>query len=65
MAAWDRAHRGGLSMGYQAMTRYLRAVAAATLLSPSAAAHRPVDEVQVVASKFMFEPAAFEVSDNH
>ena len=48
-------------MGYRAMTRYGWAVAAALFLSPGAAVHRPVHEV-VVASKFMFEPAAIEVS---
>jgi cytochrome c oxidase subunit 2 len=44
------------------MTRYGWAVAAAMLLSPGAVVHHPVHEVQVVASKFMFEPAAIEVS---
>ena len=44
------------------MTRYGWAVAAAVLLSPGAVVHHPVHEVQVVASKFMFEPAAIEVS---
>jgi cytochrome c oxidase subunit 2 len=44
------------------MTRYGWAVAAAMLLSPAAVVHRPVHEVQVVASKFMFEPAVIEVS---
>ena len=48
-------------MGYRAMTRYGWAVAAAMLLSPGAVVHQPVHEVQVVASKFMFEPAAIEV----
>jgi len=37
-------------------------MAAAVLLSPGAAIHRPVHEVQVVASKFLFEPAAIEVT---
>jgi len=32
------------------------------LLSPGAVVHHPVHEGQVVASKFMFEPAAIEVS---
>ena len=49
-------------MGYRAMTRYGWAVAAAMLLSPGAVVNHPVHEVQVVASKFMFEPAAIEVS---
>jgi cytochrome c oxidase subunit 2 len=44
------------------MTRYGWAVAAAMLLSPGAVVHHPVHEVQVVASKFMFEPAAIDVS---
>jgi cytochrome c oxidase subunit 2 len=44
------------------MTLYGWAVAAAMLQSPGALLHRPVHEVQVVASKFMFEPAAIEVS---
>jgi cytochrome c oxidase subunit 2 len=34
----------------------------ALLLAPGAAAHRRVHEVQVVASKFMFEPAVIEVT---
>jgi heme/copper-type cytochrome/quinol oxidase subunit 2 len=62
MVAWDGAPRGGQSMGYPTMTRYGWAVAAAMLLSPGGAVHHPVHEVQVVASKFMFEPAAIEVS---
>jgi heme/copper-type cytochrome/quinol oxidase subunit 2 len=62
MAAWDRAPRGRQSLGYPTMTRYGWAVAAAMLLSPGAVVHHPVHEVQVVASKFMFEPAAIEVS---
>jgi cytochrome c oxidase subunit 2 len=49
-------------MGYRAMTRYGWAVSAAMLVSPGAVVHHPVHEVQVVASKFMFEPAAIEVS---
>jgi cytochrome c oxidase subunit 2 len=49
-------------MGYPTMTRYSWAVAAAMLLSPGAPVHHPVHEVQVVASKFTFEPAAIEVS---
>jgi plastocyanin len=57
----DRAHGGGLSMGYRAMTRYGGVVAAAVLLSPGAVVHHPVQEVQIVASKFTFEPAAIEV----
>jgi cytochrome c oxidase subunit II len=45
------------------MTRYSGVVAAAAvLLSPGAVVHRPVHEVQVVASKFMFEPAVIEVT---
>jgi cytochrome c oxidase subunit 2 len=44
------------------MTRYGWAVSAAMLVSPGAVVHHPVHEVQVVASKFMFEPAAIEVS---
>ena len=44
------------------MTRSVWAVAAAMLLSPGALVHHPVHEVPVVASKFMFEPAAIEVS---
>jgi cytochrome c oxidase subunit 2 len=43
------------------MTRYGWAAAAAMLLSPGAVVHHPVHEVQVVASKFTFEPAAIEV----
>jgi heme/copper-type cytochrome/quinol oxidase subunit 2 len=62
MAAWDLAPRGRRSLGYPTMTRYGWAVAAAMLLSPGAAVHHPVHEVQVVASKFMFEPAAIDVS---
>jgi heme/copper-type cytochrome/quinol oxidase subunit 2 len=49
-------------MGYRTITRCGRAVAAAVLLSPGAVVHRPVHEVQVVASKFMFEPAIIEVT---
>jgi cytochrome c oxidase subunit 2 len=44
------------------MTRYGWAVAAAMLLSPGAVVHHPAHEVQVMASKFMFEPAVIEVS---
>jgi cytochrome c oxidase subunit II len=44
------------------MTRSGWAVAAAMLLSPGAVVHHPVHEVPVVASQFMFEPAAIEVS---
>jgi heme/copper-type cytochrome/quinol oxidase subunit 2 len=44
------------------MRRYSGAVAAAVLLSPGTMVHRPVREVQVVASKFMFEPAVIEVT---
>ena len=62
MVARDGAHRGGQSMGYSTMTRYGWAAAAAMLLSPGAVVHHPVHEVQVVASKFTFEPAAIEVS---
>jgi heme/copper-type cytochrome/quinol oxidase subunit 2 len=72
MAAWvpllftppedDQANRGGLSMGYPMMTRYCGAMVAPMLLSPGAVVHHPVHEGQVVASKFMFEPAAIEVS---
>ena len=36
--------------------------AAAVFLAPSTAVHRPVHEVQVVASTFMFEPAVIEVT---
>jgi heme/copper-type cytochrome/quinol oxidase subunit 2 len=43
--------------------RYSGAVAAAVIfLSPVAVVHRPVHEVQIVASKFMFEPAVIEVT---
>ena len=62
MAAWDGAHRGGQRMGCATMTRYGWAAAATMLLSPGAVVHHPVHEVQVVASKFTFEPAAIEVS---
>ena len=51
-----------MSMGYRTITRYGRAMAAAALLSPGAVAHRPVHEVQIVASRFMFEPAVIEVT---
>jgi cytochrome c oxidase subunit II len=51
-----------MSMGYRTITRYGRAMAAAALLSPGAVAHRPVHEVQIVASRFMFEPAMIEVT---
>jgi cytochrome c oxidase subunit 2 len=45
------------------MTRFRGAVAAAAVfLAPRTAIHRPVHEVQVVASKFMFEPAVIEVT---
>jgi cytochrome c oxidase subunit 2 len=44
------------------MARYGGAVAAAVLLSPGALVHRPVHEVQVVASKFMFAPTEIEVT---
>ena len=44
------------------MTRYSGAVAAAVLLAPGAVIHRPVHEVQIVASRFMFEPAVIEVT---
>ena len=37
-------------------------MAAAVFLAPATAAHRPVHEVQVVASKFRFEPAVIEVT---
>jgi cytochrome c oxidase subunit 2 len=44
-------------------TRFGGAVAAAAVfLAPGSAVHRPVHEVQVVASKFMFEPAVIEVT---
>src|SRR5437879_1327692 len=49
-------------MGRRAITRYGGVAAAALLLLPGAVVHRPVHEVQVVASKFMFEPAAIEVT---
>jgi heme/copper-type cytochrome/quinol oxidase subunit 2 len=52
---------GGLSMGNRAMTRYGGVMAVAVLLSPGAVVHHPVHEVQVVASKFMFEPSTIEV----
>ena len=65
--AWDR--RGflkcmawvGAGAVWTMTARYAGAVAAAVLLSPGAVVHHPVHEVQVVASKFMFEPAAIEV----
>ena len=44
------------------MRRYSGAVAAAVLLSLGTMVHRPVHEVQIVASKFMFEPAVIEVT---
>jgi cytochrome c oxidase subunit 2 len=45
------------------MTRFRGAVAAAAVfLAPRTAIHRPEHEVQVVASKFMFEPAVIEVT---
>ena len=47
---------------YRTITRYSGAVAAAMLLSPGAVVHRPVHEVQIVASRFMFEPAVIEVT---
>jgi cytochrome c oxidase subunit 2 len=50
-------------MGYRTMTRFRSAVAAAAVfLAPATAAHRPVHEVQVVASTFMFEPPVIEVT---
>ena len=50
-------------MGYPTMTRFSSAVAAATVfLAPATPVHRPVHEVQVVASKFRFEPAVIEVT---
>ena len=50
-------------MGYRTTTRFRGAVTAAGLfLAPGTAAHRPVHEVQVVASKFRFEPAVIEVT---
>jgi hypothetical protein len=49
-------------MGYRTITRYSGAVAAAVLLSPGAVVHRPVHEVQIVASRFMFEPAVIELT---
>jgi heme/copper-type cytochrome/quinol oxidase subunit 2 len=50
-------------MGYRTITRFRSAVAAAALLlAPRAAAHRPVHEVQVVARKFRFEPGVIEVT---
>ena len=49
-------------MGYRTITRYGRAMAAAVLLSPGAVAHRPLHEVQIVASRFMFEPAVIELT---
>ena len=49
-------------MGYRTMTRCSSAVAAAMFLAPPTAAHRPVHEVQVVASKFRFDPAVIEVT---
>jgi cytochrome c oxidase subunit 2 len=50
-------------MGYRTMTRFRGAMAAAAVcLAPGTAVHRPVHEVQVVASKFMFEPAVIEVT---
>ena len=50
-------------MGYPRMTRFSSAVAAATVfLAPATPVHRPVHEVQVVASKFRFEPAVIEVT---
>ena len=65
--AWDR--RGflkcmawvGTGAVWTMAAQYGGAVAAAVLLSPGAVVHHPVHEVQVVASKFMFEPAAIEV----
>ena len=47
-------------MGRRAITRYGGVAAAALLLLPGAVVHRPVHEVQVIASKFMFDPAAIE-----
>jgi cytochrome c oxidase subunit II len=49
-------------MGRRAITRHGGVVAAAVLLLPGAVVHQPVHQVQVVASKFMFEPAAIEVT---
>jgi len=49
-------------MGYRTITHYSGAVAAAVLLSPGAVVHRPVHEVQIVASRFMFEPAVIELT---
>jgi cytochrome c oxidase subunit 2 len=50
-------------MLYRTMTRFGSAVAVtAVCLAPATAAHRPVHEVQVVASKFSFEPAVIEVT---
>lgn len=50
-------------MAYRTMTRFRGAVAAAAVfLAPSKAVHRPVHEVHVVASRFMFEPAVIEVT---
>jgi len=50
-------------MGYRTKTRVRGAVAAAAVfLAPATTAHRPVHEVQVVASKFRFDPAVIEVT---
>ena len=50
-------------MGHRTMTRYGGAVAAAAVfLSPGTAVHVRVREVQVVASKYIFEPAVIEVT---
>jgi len=49
-------------MGYRTITRYGRAMATAVLLSPGAVVHRPLHEVQIVASRFMFEPAVIELT---
>jgi heme/copper-type cytochrome/quinol oxidase subunit 2 len=49
-------------MGRRTIPRCGRVEAAVVLLLPGASVHRPVHEVQVVASKFAFEPAAIEVT---
>jgi len=49
-------------MGRRTFTHYGAVVAATVLLLPGAVVQRPVHEVHVVASKFVFEPAAIEVT---